>query len=51
MTGCCGVGISIVRACGRAPGEGKLRTGRKYMLERVEEVRGREPTCVRGWPV
>lgn len=47
--GCCRVGISTVRACGRAPGEGKLRTGRKYVPGK-EEVRGREPTCARGWP-
>lgn len=41
--GCRGVGISTVRACGRAPGEGKLSIGRKYVLGRGG-VRGRVTT-------
>lgn len=38
-----------VRACGGAPGEGKLRTWGKY-VQGSREVRGREPTCARGCP-
>lgn len=46
MTGCCGVGISIVHACGRAPRGGETEDREEVMLERVETVRGGEPAPV-----